>query len=405
MPTIDFALQVVKYAFGSPFTRFGNLDPPDSLDSLITLPIKQSTMSRIYSYQTFLILSITLLSATGWSQGITAPRVPSPAASVTQTVGISTITVKYSRPSVKSREIWGALVPYGWNVQGFGAGNPAPWRAGANENTVISLSHPARVEGQNIPAGSYGLFFVVNQDNTAEVILSKDSRSWGSFWYDPKQDLMRAKIQVRTIQATELLTYDFENLSKNSAELELNWEKKQFPVKIEFAVDDIVMANAAEELKGTVGFGWQGYSSAAAYALQNKVNFDQALSWINQAIAINPGFPPQVIKAGLLNETGKTAEADKVMQDAIAASSENDLNNYGYQLLNQGQQDKAINIFITNTKRHPESANVWDSLGEGYAIKGDKQNAIASFRKSLSMNPPANVKANSEKYLKQLGAL
>jgi tetratricopeptide (TPR) repeat protein len=154
-----------------------------------------------------------------------------------------------------------------------------------------------------------------------------------------------------------------------------------------------------------VGFGWQGYSSAAAYALQNKVNYDQALSWIDQAIAINPGFPPQVIKAGLLNEMGKTAEADKVMQDAIAASSENDLNNYGYQLLNQGQQDKAINIFITNTKRHPESANVWDSLGEGYAIKGDKQNAISSFRKSLSMNPPANVKANSEKYLKQLGAL
>ena len=111
------------------------------------------------------------------AQQITTPRDPSPAASVTQTVGISTINVNYSRPSVKGREIWGKLVPYGWNVQGFGAGNQAPWRAGANENTVIRFSHDAMVEGHKIPAGEYGLFFVINKDNTGEVVLSKDFRS------------------------------------------------------------------------------------------------------------------------------------------------------------------------------------------------------------------------------------
>ena len=168
------------------------------------------------------------------------------------------------------------LVPYGWNAQGFGAGNEAPWRAGANENTTIKFSHDAKVEGQPVPAGVYGLFFVINKDNTGEVILSKDSRSWGSFWYNAKQDQLRAKIQLRDIPNTELLTYDFINTTKNSADMVLNWEKKQFPVKIEFAVDDIVMANAAEELKGPVGFNWQGYTSAANYALQNKVNYEQA---------------------------------------------------------------------------------------------------------------------------------
>src|SRR5579864_3596570 len=90
---------------------------------------------------------------------ITTPRNPSPAASVSQAVGISTITISYSRPSVKGREIWGSLVPYGWNVQGFGLGNSAPWRAGANENTVIKFSNDAKVEGQAVPAGSYGLTF------------------------------------------------------------------------------------------------------------------------------------------------------------------------------------------------------------------------------------------------------
>src|SRR5690606_38852676 len=163
----------------------------------------------------------------------------------------------YSRPSVKEREIWGAIVPYGWNVQGgYGSQKEAPWRAGANENTIITLSHDARIEGKSVPAGSYGLFFVINEDNSGEVVLSKDYRTWVSYWYDPSHDQLRAPITIRDNAMTELLTYDFVNMIKSSAELVLNWEKKQFPVKIEFAVDDIVMAYAREELKGMKGFSW-----------------------------------------------------------------------------------------------------------------------------------------------------
>ncbi len=154
------------------------------------------------------------LSSYAFAQGITTPRTPSPAASLTQTIGISTVTINYSRPSVKGREVWGVLAPYGWNKQGFGSGMEAPWRAGANENTVIEFSHAAKVQGQEVPAGTYGLFFVINKDNSGEVILSKDSRSWGSFWYDPQQDQLRAKIQIRDIPLIETLTFDFINLTK-----------------------------------------------------------------------------------------------------------------------------------------------------------------------------------------------
>ena len=352
-----------------------------------------------------LAISTLLLPIAAQSQGITTPRTPSPAAVVTQTIGISTVTINYSRPAVKGREVWGNLVPYGWNAQGFGAGREAPWRAGAHENTTIQFSHDAKVEGQPVPAGVYGLFFVVNKDNTGEVILSKDSRSWGSFWYDAKQDQLRAKIQLREIPNTELLTYDFINTTKTSADMVLNWEKKLLPVKIEFAVDDIVLANATEELKGAVGFNWQGYASAANYALQNKVNLDQALKWIDQAIAQNKNFATLSTKSGILKAMGYTVEADKLMPEAIAIATENELNLYAYQLMNQGEVDKAIEMFKLNTQRHPGSANTWDSLGEGYVTKGDKKNAILNFKKSLSLNPPANVKANSEKFLKQLGAL
>lgn len=350
-------------------------------------------------------ISFVIVYANVCAQGITVPRTASPAAKVSQKIGISSVTVSYSRPSVKSREVWGNLVPYGWNVQSFGAAKEAPWRAGANENTVIEFSHNATVEGKPVPAGSYGLFFVINQDNTGEVVLSKEYQSWGSFWYDPAKDQLRAPIKIRDNAHTEMLTFDFVNMDKNSAELVLNWEKKQFPVSIKFAVDELVIANATQELKGPTGFNWQGYASAASYTLQNKVSMDQGLKWIDQAIAQEKRFGSLIVKAGLLKETGKADESEKMKKEALTIANEGELNNYGYQLLGQNEHDKAIEVFKLATEKFPKSANAWDSLGEGYALKGDSKNAIASFKKSLTMNPAANVKANSEKYLRQLGAM
>lgn len=337
------------------------------------------------------------------SQNITTPQA-SPASSVTQTIGISKVTVNYSRPAVKGRVVWGNLVPYGWNKQGFGNNKDAPWRAGANENTTITFSHDATVEGKPVTAGTYGLFFVVNADNSGEVILSKDSRSWGSFFYEAENDVLRAPVRLIDNAHTELLTYDFTAASKNDAVLALKWEKKQLPVKISFNTDALVIKNAVEELKGPVGFSWRGFLSAAQYTLQNKAGLEQGLLWANNAVNQNNSFATLSVKSGILKELGQAAEADKIMTDALAIATEAELNAYGYQLLNNTQFDKAIEILTLNTKRFPRSANAWDSLGEGYFIKGDQKNAIVHFKKALSLNPPANVKTNSEKYLKQMNA-
>ena len=358
---------------------------------------------RSFNYWYALILSVCCIQLYG--QPITTPNAASPAAKASQTIGISTIDITYSRPSVKGRKIWGDLVPYGWNAQSFGNGNKAPWRAGANENTTITFSHDATVEGQKVPAGTYGLFFTINENNTGEVILSKDHKSWGSFFYEEKRDQLKAKINLRDISHTEHLTYDFINFDKNSTELVLNWEKKQFPVKIQFAVDDIVLANATEELKGPTGFSWQGYMSAANYAMQNKMQYDQALVWIDKAIAQNRSFSTLNVKSKLLTAKGNAAEADKIMKEAIEKANEAELNTYGYQLMGMDKTDEAIEIFSLNTKKNPNSANCWDSLGEAYAKKGDKKNAIASFKKSLSLNPSQAVKVSSETNLKKLGVM
>lgn len=139
-------------------------------------------MRKLSVFRSIQVVLIAFASLSAKSQLLKMPRNQSPAAEVSQTIGISKVTVNYSRPSVRGREVWGTLVPYGWNVQPFGTGNSAPWRAGANENTTITFSHDAKVEGQSVPAGNYGLFYVINKDNTGEVILSKDYRSWGSFF-------------------------------------------------------------------------------------------------------------------------------------------------------------------------------------------------------------------------------
>ncbi|MEO7523011.1 MAG: DUF2911 domain-containing protein [Ferruginibacter sp.] len=350
-------------------------------------------------------LILIFISFTTFCQGVTTPRTPSPASELSQTIGISRVTVNYSRPSVKGREVWGKLVPYGWNIQAFGSGNSAPWRAGANENTTIHFSHDAQLEGKTVPAGTYGLSFVINEDNTGEMILSKDNRSWGSFFYDAKNDQQRSSIKIRDHAFTELLTYDFINLTKTSAELVLNWEKKQFPVKIEFDVDNIVMDNAAEELKSTAGFSWLGFTSAANYSLQNKTRLQEGLKYANTAASQNTSFNTLSTKANILEAMGNTTEAGKIMKDAQAIATNNELNAYGYQLMNTGQPEKAIAIFIMNTQKNPKDPNTFGSLGEAYFAKGDKKNAIINFKKALSMNPSAATKANSEKYLKQMGAL
>ena len=350
-----------------------------------------------------LTLLIAFISLEALSQAqVATPRTPSPAATVSQTIGISTVTISYSRPSVKGRKVWGELVPFGWNSNGT---NDAPWRAGANENTVIELSNDAMIEGKKVPAGKYGFFLVVNADNTGEVVLSKDYRSWGHFRYNPANDQLRAPIKIRDHEMSELLTYDFINLTKTSAEIVLNWEKKQFPVKVEFDVDAIVMANAKQELMGQKGFTWQAYSSAANYAIANKVNPDQALAWADQAVNINRNFQTLQVKANALKAADKPDDADKLMKEAVVLGNENDINNYGYTLLGQGQNDKAIEVFLLNTKKFPASANTFDSLGEAYVAKGDNKNAITSFKKALTLSPPPATKANSEKFLKQLGAM
>ena len=156
-------------------------------------------------------------------------------ASVSERIGITDVTLHYDRPAVKGREgqIWGKLVHYGFKDLGFGSSKAAPWRAGANENTTISFSTDVKVEGKDLPAGTYGLFMAM-AETEATVIFSKNATSWGSYYYDATEDALRVTVKtIKTDLSVERLTFEFLDETDNSAVIALLWEKLKIPFKVE----------------------------------------------------------------------------------------------------------------------------------------------------------------------------
>ncbi|HRH39441.1 MAG TPA: DUF2911 domain-containing protein, partial [Flavobacteriales bacterium] len=178
----------------------------------------------------------------------------SQAATVSQTIGTTELSVKYSRPSVKGRTIWGDVVPY-----------DEVWRAGANENTVFTCSNDITVEGKTLAAGSYGLHMIPTKDKWT-IIFSKDNTAWGSFFYKKEMDALRTESTPRACAMNEQVTFDFMNVTANGATLVLRWDKLEVPMNIGVDVHGIVLAELPEQLRGLGAFGWEVWYEAAHYA-------------------------------------------------------------------------------------------------------------------------------------------
>lgn len=360
-----------------------------------------------YKLTTFFTCLLLIFSTSTFAQ-LNTPR-GSQQATVLQRIGVSDVSITYSRPSVKGREIWGKLVPYGMNDLGFGTSKAAPWRAGADENTTITFTHDAEIEGKKIKAGTYGFHIEVKPDNKATIILSHDSNSWGSYFYEASKDALRVDIETTNAPHHELLTYEFKEVTPNSATVSLAWEKKAFPFKVSFNVTDIVLNDFRDKSKGNTGFIRQNWERMARFSLNNGGDLNEALTWINGAISGNfysqKTFQNLAVKGQILNKLGKKDEYVNLMDEASKLANTAQLNNLGYQMLNAKNYEYAIKFFKLNVANNPKDANSYDSLGEAYKTMGDKKNAIKNLKKSLSLNPPANVKANSEKLLGELNAL
>lgn len=326
------------------------------------------------------IFVLALIAGPSVAQLQDLPR-RSPAASVTQRVGITDITVHYHRPSVNDREVWGALVPY-----------DAVWRAGANDNTTISFTHDVEVEGAPLSAGTYGLHMIPTEGDWT-VIFSNNSTSWGSFTYDEAEDAARVTVTPTEGLAAPQLLYVFTGVDDQSAVLNLFWAGKRIPVSISVDTHSHVLARLEnEDLRTLPRFFWWGWRDAANYALNNEVELEKALEWIDRSIGMEANFSNQMVKAGILDKLGRSDEAAEMRAAVLDSATEVQRNALGYQTMGAGDIDGAIEIFQMNVDRHPDSWNTYDSLAEAYANKGDNAKAVELYSKALEMTEDENQK-------------
>ena len=299
----------------------------------------------------------------------------SPKASVGQTVGLSDFSVTYHRPAVNKRKIWGSLVPYG-----------ETWRAGANQNTTLSASTPFTFGGKAVPAGTYGLHMVPSEGDWT-VILSAQAKAWGSFSYDAKEDVVRVTVKPETAEFVERLSYAFDEPANDKTALALRWEKLRVAVPITVDTKAVTLASIREQLRGLPRFSWQGWNQAAAWCARNDITTDEAFGWVDRSITMQKNFANLRTKANLLEKKGETKAAAALRAEALPLATEADVNNLGYQLLGDGKTAEALEYFRKNTKDHPQSWNVWDSLAEGLAKAGEVKGARENYEKALAMAP------------------
>ncbi|MFS8087166.1 MAG: DUF2911 domain-containing protein, partial [Acidobacteriota bacterium] len=261
----------------------------------------------------------------------------SPSATVSQTIGVTDISITYHRPAVKGRAVWGdvsaekvaALIKansVGAAAAGEGTVDGAPgsgkdliapnghvWRAGANEATKFTVSDDVLVNTQKLAAGAYSLHIIPGKEEWT-VIFNKTADQWGSFRYDAKQDALRVKTKpVWLKDSQEQLSYEIPSLTTNSAQVILRWEKVAVPFTVEVPNQDALVRSKIDAAVAANPSDWQ-IPLAVASAYFNDDKFDEAMVWVEKSIKLKETFQNLRTKASLLFAMGKKPEAIAVAE-------------------------------------------------------------------------------------------
>jgi len=229
-----------------------------------------------------------------------APKIEFPAASPTctlkQHVGLTDIEVDYSRPGVKGRNIFGGLIPYG-----------KVWRTGANSATKVIFSTPVKLNGAEVPAGTYALMTIPDK-NEWTVIINKNADQWGSYKYDEKQDLLRFKAKpIAVKKPVETFTIEFNDIRDDSSTMNLTWDKVSVPIKV--GVDYVDKLTAQIDAEMASDDAKKPYFQAAQFYYNHGLDLQKASKWIDAAVADRDAHYIVYVKAEILNKLGDKAGA------------------------------------------------------------------------------------------------
>jgi hypothetical protein len=328
-------------------------------------------------------------------------------ASVSEQVGIAKIAINYNRPGVKGREgkIWNTTVAhYGFVDLGHGTSHAAPWRAGANENTTISFSHRVKIEGKDLPAGTYG-FFIALGENESTLVFSKVNTSWGSFYYDSTQDALRVTVKNKNLdQPVEWLKYEFIDQKDDGVTIAMSWEKRMIPFNVQVDRKALQMESFVNDFRTTRPY--YDFINAANWCVQNNCGLEQALQWMDRAIYFRimgeKNFRTLSTKANVLMKMNRVDEAKKVMEEAVPLGTMTDVHFYGRQLLNMSQVDEAFKVFKSNYDKYPNQYTTNVGMGRAYSAKGDYKKALSYMEAALTQAPDEGSKTNLQAMITKL---
>lgn len=338
-----------------------------------------------------LISGLLSVASLGYSQTIMLelPR-QSQHAVLTQRIGITDITVNYHRPLANGRQIWGKVVPYG-----------EVWRAGANENTIITFADPVTIEGQPLDKGTYGLHMIPGE-NQWTVIFSKMSTAWGSFSYKQDEDALRVTVKPQTAEFHEALTYDFDDVKPDSTVVTLRWEKVAVPFKVAVKVDDIVEASIHRQIRGLNQYYWESWDDVAGYFLANKTHLDEALKDEDQSIQAEERYDNLLNKSNILEAMGRKDDATTFRNKALEKASAQQLYFYGRQLQGEKKQEEAFALYRSNAKKYPDYWTSHVGLARVYSGQGEYDKAVKEMQSALTGVPDDANRSNVEGYIKRL---
>lgn len=323
-----------------------------------------------------LAIGAMILGATeSYAQSILNLPRASQHALVTQRVGITDISINYSRPLVNKRAIWGKLVPYG-----------QVWRAGANENTTIEFTDPVTIEGKQLAKGIYGLHMIPGE-NEWTVIFSKTATAWGSFSYKEDEDALRVSVKPQSSEFREALAYEFDEVTPDATLVTMRWEKAAVPFRINVPVADVVQADLKNQLRGGSQYIWESWDEAANYLLASKTNLPQALDYSNRSLQVESRFDNLLTKSQVLDAIGKKDEAATVRAQALDLANALQVHGYARLLQTQGQQDQALAIFRTNIKKYPKGWVAHNENARLAVAQGNFDNAVKEMRLAVAEAP------------------
>jgi Protein of unknown function (DUF2911) len=297
---------------------------------------------------------------------------------VTQTIGISTVTIDYHRPLAGSREIFGKVVPYG-----------KVWRAGANENSTIAFSDDATVEGKPLAAGRYGLHMIPDKDQWT-VIFSKNSTSWGSFSYDEKEDALRVTVKSKPSETGDVLIYTFDDVKEDSALATLRWDKTAVPFRIAVDVKALTFKSIQKQLRNVGGFTWAGYDEAGQWCLDNNYQLEQGLKWEDTSIQNEERFENLETKSRILDAMGKQNEAAKTLNAALEKANATQLYVYARGLQRSGNASRAFELYPLVVKRDPNHWLAHLAQARIDSKAGDFASASKEMKLAIAGSPDVN---------------